>query len=523
MKILYAFLIMILILSCEEKKTPKPIIIQKIEVVENVKIIPIDSTKIESLKDSSLIAFYYGAKNNTFWLENENREKLISLIKSADTEGLFLKDFDIEKIIASEKNIQNLSNSALISYDFLLTKNLYRYLQKASKGYLNYNDLYTNWDLKPNEIDYKSLLLNFQKKDSFNYALNAILPSHIVYKKLKKALEIVNSFPAYNLNKIEIDQKIVLNDTIETIIEIKKHLMYWKDLKLLDTLTPIYDEETELAVKKFQMRHGLAIDGVIGFGTVQSLNYTKEDRKREIMLNMERWRWFPRKFEAEYLIINIPDYTLHLIQNKDTLATYKVITGKAARKTPVLSSKLSHLVFNPTWTIPPTILNNDVIPAAKKNINYFNTKNITVYNSNNKIVPATDWSTAKAKSYRYVQSPGASNALGLVKFMFPNRFSVYLHDTNSRGYFDKDIRDLSSGCVRVQYPFELAEYLLDDPEKWNLEMINEAVNTQKTISVNIQKEVFVHIFYWTAWSENGTLQFRDDLYNYNLNMLEMFN
>ena len=523
MRIFYTFLIVVLLLSCEEKKTPKPIVIQKVAPTEKAKIIPIDSSKIESLKDSSLIAFYHNANNNTFWLENDHREKLISLIKSADTEGLLLKDFDIKEITSSEENIQNLSDSALISYDFLLTNNLYRYLQKGSNGYLNYNELYTNWDLKPNTTDFKSLLLNFQKKDSFNYALNEIFPTHIVYKKLKKALEIINSFPEYDLNKIEIDQKIVLNDTIETMIEIKKHLMYWKDLKPLDTLTAIYDSVTELAVKKFQMRHGLAIDGVIGSGTVQSLNYTKEDRKREIMLNMERWRWFPRKFESEYLIINIPDYTLHLVQNKDTLVSYKVITGKAARKTPVLTSKLSHLVFNPTWTVPPTILNNDVIPAAKKNIDYFTTKNITVYDSNNKIVPATDWSASKAKSYRYVQSPGATNSLGLVKFMFPNRFSVYVHDTNSRGYFDKDIRALSSGCIRVQHPFELAEYLLDDSEKWNLEAINEVVNAQKTVSVNIPKDVFIYIFYWTAWSENGTLQFRDDLYNYNLNMLEMFN
>jgi murein L,D-transpeptidase YcbB/YkuD len=522
MRIFYVFLFIVVLISCERKKAPKPIVIPKTEIVEKGKIIPIDSLIISKLNDSSLIKFYNKAAYKTFWLANDNREKLISLLKTANTEGLLLKDFDLKLIETSEKNIQQLPDSLLVSYDILLTQNLLKFIKLASSGYLNFKDLYSNWDLKPTIFNIENSLLKFQKKDSFNLALNTILPTHIVYKKLKKALSIINALPDYKLEKIEIDHKIVLNDTNINMIEIKKHLIFWKDLKPLDTITEIYDEQTEQAVKKFQMRHGLATDGVIGIGTIHAFNHTKEDRKKEILLNMERWRWFPHTFESEYLIINIPDYTLHVIKNKDTINSYKVITGKAARKTPVLSSKLSHLVFNPTWTIPPTILNNDVIPAAKANINYFKNKNITIYNTNNQIITANDWSTAKAKSYRYVQSPGTSNSLGLVKFMFPNRFSVYLHDTNSRGYFDKDIRALSSGCVRVQYPFELAQYLLDDEDQWSIDAINEVVNSQKTVSVNFKKDIYIHILYWTAWSENGLLQFRDDLYNYNYDLLKNF-
>ncbi|RXP64592.1 peptidoglycan-binding protein [Lutibacter sp. HS1-25] len=518
MKIFIRLLIILVFVACEKKQAPKVVVVPKPIITKEGRIIPIDSSKIASFKDSSMIAFYQAIKNKTFWLANTDRKKLISLLKNADDEGLFLKDFDIKHIQSSEENIQQLADSLLINYDILLTENLNRYIKRASKGYLNPDSLYTNWDLNPNNINFKKLLLNFQKKDSFNYAVKAVLPNHIVYKKLKEALQIINKLPKYDLNKIEIEQKLVLNDTNEVLIDIKKHLIFWKDLHSLDTITPIYNEETELAVKKFQMRHGLATDGVIGIGTVQALNFTKEERKKEIIINMERWRWFPRNFEAEYLIINIPDYTLHVVKNADTIKTNKVITGKAARKTPVLSSKLSYLVFNPTWTIPPTILKNDVIPAARRDISYFKNKNITVYNASNQIVNANNWSAEKAKSYRYVQSPGKSNALGLVKFMFPNRFSVYLHDTNSRGYFDKDIRALSSGCIRVQYPFELAEYLLDDAEKWNLDAINKVVDNYKTVNVSFKKDIYIHVLYWTAWSENGVLQFRDDLYNYDLEL-----
>ncbi|MBK5209041.1 MAG: L,D-transpeptidase family protein [Flavobacteriaceae bacterium] len=518
MKLISVFFMLILLISCKEKVPPKVIMIQKIEITEAGKIIPIDSARIASIKDSSIMAFYNAIQNKTFWMKDSTRIKTISLFKHVEEDGLFPKEFDLKKIQNSEENIENLSNSDLVDYDILLTENLIRYVQKVSKGSLNPNKLYKNWELKENDINFKKLLLNFQKKDSFDYAVNEASPNHVVYKRLKTALKILNALPEDHFKKIEVKAKIVLNDSNPALIDIKKKLIYWKDLKPLDTVTPIYDEATELAVKTFQMRHGLAPDGVIGIGTIGALNFTKEQRKKQIITNMERWRWYPRVFEKEYFIINIPDYTLCVVKNSDTIRTHKVIIGKATRETPVLSSKLTHLIFNPTWTVPPTILRKDVIPAAARNPGYFSSKNITIYDSNNKVVSVDNWNNNRAKNYRYVQSPGSTNALGLVKFVFLNRFSIYLHDTNTRGFFEKDIRALSSGCIRVENPFELSEYLLDDPEKWNLEQITEAINTGKTKQVNLTKDVYIHIFYWTAWSENGRLQFRDDLYNLDMDL-----
>ena len=513
MKLISIFSILIILISCKERNLAKNFQIPLTEITKEGKIIPIDSTLLANIKDSNVLAFYNSNHNKTFWLTNSSREKIITLFNTIDQEGLFPKDFNLENINTTEKSIHNLLDSALVNYDILLTQNLSRYVQKVSKGSLNPNKLYSNWDLKENNINCKDLLLNFQKKDSFDYALTAVRPNHIVYKRLKQSLIIINNLTKENLEKIELTGKIVLNDTNAVLPNIKKKLIFWKDLKPFDSLNTIFDKDTELAIKRFQMRHGLAPDGVIGFGTIAALNITKEQRIAQIVANMERWRWYPRKFENEYLIINIPDYILHVIKNSDTIRTHKVIIGRAARKTPVLSSKLSYLIFNPTWTVPPTILKKDVIPAAIRDRNYFNKKSITIYNSINQVVNSTDWEIEKARNYRYVQSPGTHNALGLVKFIFPNRFTIYLHDTNSRGFFEKDIRALSSGCIRVQNPFELTEYILDDSENWNLEKINETINSGKTEEVNFNKDIYIHIFYWTVWSENGTLQFRDDLYN----------
>lgn len=518
MKLISVFFILLHLISCEQKKPPKIVQLPKIEITEAGKIITIDSAKIAKIKDSSVIAFYQANQNNTFWLTNSNRKNINELFNNLEQEGLFLKDFDLKKIENSEKNFENLTNSALVDYDVLLTENLSHYVQKVSKGNLDPNKLYSNWDLKENKINFKALLLNFQKKDSFDFALKATSPNHIVYKRLKIALKIINALPKYDFKNTEIKNKIVLNDTNDAIIEVKKKLIYWKDLNPLDSITPIYDEATEAGIKKFQMRHGLGTDGIIGGGTAGALNFTKEQRKKQIIVNMERWRWFPREFEREYVIINIPDYSLRVVQNSDTIRVHKVIIGRPSRKTPVLSSKLTHLIFNPTWTVPPTILRKDVVPAAIKNRNYFSSKNITIYDSNNRVVSPWQWSSGRARSYRYVQSPGEENSLGLVKFMFPNRFTVYLHDTNTKGFFEKDIRALSSGCIRIQNPFELTEYLLDDSEKWNLEKIFEAIGTNKTSQVPINKEVYIHVLYWTSWSENGILQFRDDLYSLDMDL-----
>lgn len=514
MKYTCILLVLISFLSCqqEKKKTVAQAPIPKVTLTTEGKIITIDSVLISQIKDSLVQSFYFKNQNQTAWLDYNCRESLIQELQNAAWEGLNPKDFDLKKIGKLEKAIGTLSDKELVAYDILLTENLNRYNQKVAKGSLNPKELYKDWDLKDNKINFEKLLLNFLKKDSFDYAIYEVKPNHLVYRQLKHSLKLLEKFPDKNFSKLEITDKIVLNDTNAILPEIKNRLAYWGDMRSQDSITSIYDETTLKGIKTFQSRHGLAPDGVIGKGTISALNYSKKKRKEQIIANMERWRWFPRTFENEYILINIPDYNLSLVKNRDTIDTHRIIVGKASRSTPILSSKLSYVVFNPTWTLPPTILKEDVIPAATKNRSYFATKNITIYDGSTK-VSAADWIPSKGRSYRYVQSPGANNSLGLVKIMFPNRFSVYLHDTNSRGYFGREMRSLSSGCVRVQNPFDLTEKLLQDSISWSKAKIDSVLVDAKTKNVNFTKDIYLHILYWTAWSEGNTLQFRDDIYN----------
>jgi murein L,D-transpeptidase YcbB/YkuD len=517
MRYLLLFLSLFLVISCKEKtvkKTPP----KKIETIQRDKpyegkILKIDTTLYAKFESQVLVDFYKKYNDETVWQSTEFRKTVLNEFKNAENEGLFPDDYRFDKLNKLENKIAQLDDKELVDYDLLLTYNLQKYIWHISQGKLNPKEIYDDWDLQTKKTDVNAVLLKAFKENNLQTTLDSCKPQHIVYKRLKKAMEILNSFPKDTLKTISSSEKISPNDTTKSMISIKRKLMYWKDLGKQDSLTSIYDAKTVEAVKKFQIRHGLAADGVIGKGTLNALNFSKTKRKNQIMANLERWKWFSQKMGNEYVIINIPDYKLLVVENNDTVRTHRTIVGTIKRKTPVLNSKLSYAVFNPTWTVPPTILKEDIIPATIKNRGYLASKNITVYDNAGNVVSASDWNPSKARGYRYVQSPGSFNSLGMVKIIFPNKYSVYLHDTNHRDYFEKWNRSLSSGCVRVDNPLELTSYLLKDSINYNLEKITEILKTGETKNASIKSPVYVHQWYWTAWSENNKLVFRDDIYN----------
>ncbi len=510
------FLLVFIFFSCgkESKKkqvTPVPVSIPMIQ--PEGKSVAIDTVLLNSYGSKILKEFYLSSGFKSVWQSNKDRKIILKQLLNSEEEGLNPDDYYVHKLQKFEKKYASLDDKNRGNYDILLTRSLQKYISHLSNGQLNPRNFYKDWDLKENVLDINQTIVVMLKSDSLQYKIEQLKPNHIVYKSLKKALKIINSFPKDDFKAIEITNKIVLNDTNPSLIDIKKRLIYWKEMKPKDSLSGIYDSITNEAMKKFQIRHGLAADGVIGKGTIAALNFSKRKRKEQILANLERWRWFPKEMGNEYVIVNIPDYKLILVKNNDTMRTHKVIVGRDKRPTPVLSSRLSNVILNPTWTVPPTILREDVIPSISRNRNYLAQTNMKVYDSNGNEVSANNWKLSNAKGYRYVQMPGTFNSLGMVKFSFPNRFSIYLHDTNHRDFFGKQKRSLSSGCVRVENPLKLAKYLLADEANWNIEKITETLQNGKTKAIKINNEVSVHILYWTAWSENNSLIFRDDIYN----------
>lgn len=486
------------------------------DTVLNITIRPVHPDLLKE-KSDSLKLYYQRFNFHEIWYCDENRKNLIDEIKFCHQEGLDPKDYSYEFIESLEDKRKDLSDEEIVKFDILLTESFEKLALHLHKGKLSPKELYKDWDLKTKEITLSPLLIKAIKEKKVGSVFKDLKQNHIVYQSLKKSLIELDKFPDTTFSKIVIKKdRIILNDTLPEMVKIKKRLAYWNDFKNNDSIiSGVYDTITYTAIKKFQGRHGLLQDGIIGKGTLNALNTTKKDRREQIIANLERWRWYPNNLGSQYIIVNLPQYTLHYVVNDDTISSHKTVVGTAKRKTPILTSKLSNFVFNPTWTIPPTIIKEDLTPSATKNRNYFPTRKLTIYDNKGHEVSPKEWNPARANSYRYVQKPGENNSLGLVKFNFPNSHLVYLHDTNHRDYFIKNYRSLSSGCVRVENPLALVKQILmkENSRKWNSSEIDSILKREKTKTVSVKDTVNIYIFYWTSWMENNQLQFRDDIYN----------
>ena len=280
----------------------------------------------------------------------------------------------------------------------------------------------------------------------------------------------------------------------------------------------IYTPGLQAAVKKFQERHGLTTDGLVGRRTLAALNVSVSDRIQQMQLNVERHRWLPDNYSNRYIITNIPDYKLRVVENGQTTLEMPVVVGKNKHKTPVFSSDMKHLVVNPTWTVPRSITNKELVPKELNNPGALQKSGFQVLGKNGKNlgfenVSPSDWQQERFP-YTLRQRPGKRNALGKVKFMMPNKYAIYLHDTPAKKLFAKERRAFSHGCVRVGNPVELANHLLNQ-EGWSGDKIDNLFARKKTKTVYFDENIPTHIVYLTSWvDESGDVQFREDIYGH---------
>lgn len=281
-----------------------------------------------------------------------------------------------------------------------------------------------------------------------------------------------------------------------------------------------YDDAVAAAVRRFQARHGLAADGVVGPRTLAALNVPVGVRVDQLRASLERARWVLYDPESEFLVVNVAGFRLYHVRRDEVVWSTRVVVGLPYRETPVFTSTMRYLVLNPTWTVPPTVLVQDILPEVRRNVSYLAGRNIDVLDAANaRVDPASiDWSSRAVLGYRYVQRPGPTNALGRVKFMFPNDYAVYLHDTPSRDLFARDSRAFSSGCIRVEDPLALAVTLLGDG--WSRERLEARIATGRTETVFFEP-MPVMLLYWTAdVSAAGVVAFHPDVYERDAALIE---
>jgi murein L,D-transpeptidase YcbB/YkuD len=303
------------------------------------------------------------------------------------------------------------------------------------------------------------------------------------------------------------------------VVQVRQRLLASGDLMVTSSDPGLYDDALLEAVKRFQARHGLAVDGVIGHGTIDALNVAAELRLASMIFNLHDLYEQPRDWGDDYVMVNIAAAQMELVQGGVSTASYNVIVGRTDRRTPELDSAINRLEFNPYWNVPAGIYQKDFLPKLRKDPSYLTRQNIRVFRtaeSPNEVDPnSVDWFSPEARQMRVRlrQDPGPENALGPAKFLFPNKYDVYLHGTNKPALFSKSARFLSSGCVRLPDPLGFAELLLKYDPQWTRARIDKAVKSGRNQGVALASPLPVHLVYDTAWVDAaGVVQFRTDVY-----------
>jgi murein L,D-transpeptidase YcbB/YkuD len=445
--------------------------------------------------------------------------QLLETISGVGAEGLRPTDYHLQALTTSLEAAEP-DPRRLADTDLLLTDAFLILAAHVVSGRVDPATFDPEWIAVRREVDVAALFDRVVSGEDLGGALRGLRPRHAGYEHLVEALsryrriEDEGGWP-----RLGPGPSIKPGMSDPAVAVLRRRLAITGDFSAGGVgEAGRFDETLVEALIRFQRRHGLDDDGVVGPKTREALGVSAAKRVRLIELNLERWRWLPRELGERHLMVNVPGFRLHVSESGEEVLAMRVIVGRTMRRTPVFSDLMRYLVFSPSWEVPPTILRQDKLPEIRRNPDYPVEQNMRVFQLSDgswaEVDPHTvDWSRATGATIRLRQRPGPNNALGLVKFMFPNSFNIYLHDTPSRELFSRSQRDFSSGCVRIEHPAELATYLLRDDPAWTAEAVTAAMRSGQERSVTLPRPIPVHIQYWTAWAgTDGTVEFRHDHY-----------
>ncbi len=468
------------------------------------------------------------------WQNQQNVEDLLNELKNIEDDGLNPEDYHLSHLLVIKLRLDDTETKdpkLLAEYDILLTDSLVRLCYHLQFGKVDPESLDPAWNMT-RQVRNRNPVEAVEKRlqtGTLAEGLRKIRPENDYYRQLKAALKKYREIQeAGGWEPVSEGPTLKPGMTDRRISQVRKRLAASGDFKGALTGSEYFDEELEKAVIRFQNRHRLEDDGVIGKNTYGALNTTAKNIIDQIRVNLERARWAFHKLPPDFIAVDIAGFRVYHFDGDNQNWTSKVQVGRPYRKTPVFKSKVKYIVFNPTWTVPPTILKKDILPKIQKDTNYLRKMKISVIDHKGRVVDpdSINWSKYSGKNIPYTlrQEPGPQNALGRIKFIFPNKHFIYLHDTPSRSLFGRKDRAFSSGCIRVDKDIELAKLLLDDPDKWSRENIIKLLDTNETRRVNLPKPKPVLLLYMTIlFDENNNIIFRKDIYNRDRAVLEGLN
>ncbi|MFW6283880.1 MAG: L,D-transpeptidase family protein [Desulfosalsimonas sp.] len=459
--------------------------------------------------------------------------EFIEAADNADHHGLLPDDYyhgclsEWQKRLASREAGRFIARN-LAAMDIMLSHAFFKYADHLAHGKVDPLSVYSGEIIEYPEKNETQKILDFlagiETPEDVGQALTALTPAGPGYKAAvgHQAARLEKRMASGGQKRIDTEKMLQKGDHSPAVLELRQILAAEGDLKNAEknSLSPVFDAELEKALMGFQKRHGLGADGVAGRQTMAALNRPLHDRMQTIRANLERRRWLPRKLGQRRIVINSAGFALNAWENQDRVLKMRVMAGTKSEMTPILSKDMARLVINPYWNVPPGILEKKVLPKIRKNPDYFAENHFELLSGwqshDTRVSPeAINWAEVYIRNFpgRLRQKPGPWNALGRIKFIFPNRLSIYLHDTPEQHLFQRRVRTFSSGCIRVEKPVELAVFILKNNPLWDQKRIEETIKSGKTEAVRVHDRVAVHLVYRTFWvSPGGVVNYRDDVY-----------
>jgi murein L,D-transpeptidase YcbB/YkuD len=474
-----------------------------------------------------LADFYMQRHYTAAWSDPDNVKQLLAGLASVDTDGLLPEDYHLGELKAMVDAPDQVGESPeqKASFDITATGAYVTALVQLARGKVDPVRLDPTWNFDPTAIDAQqgmSMLQTSIDERSVEQAFAMARPQNPLYGKLRDALAQLRTAAAQGGWSAIPDGPTLKPGIKDARVQALRSRMVasgYLDATLAHGQH--FDNALADAVKRFQADQYLDADGSVGAGTLASLNVSVEDRIGQVRANLERARWLLHSLQGTFVVVDVAGYKISYYRDGNPVWKSRVQVGKPYRSTPIFRSQITYVTFNPTWTIPPTILKNDVLPKIRSNPAYLANNRIRVLDSaGNTIAPASvNWSNPRGITLR--QDAGPGNSLGQVVIRFPNSFAVYLHDTPHQELFSKAKRDTSSGCIRVEHPLDLVELLFNDPEKWNRQAIDERLATRKTQNVTLPTTVPVLLAYWTVdIADDGKLSYKPDIYGRDAPLLQ---
>jgi L,D-transpeptidase YcbB len=472
-------------------------------------------------------AFYESNNNKKHWLHDRNPnpkfKAFVAEVKDAARYGMNADDYHIDQLDSAVNVLyknRKRTDAEMSALDIKITASFFLFTTHLLEGRIR-NPGAKDYIWKrgaPHEDDVELLLVNDTKKELRN-ELDDLQPKDRRYKALRQALEQYRKLDVISFKPIPESLRLKPGDSSKHVAAIRRRLILTDpEPRAAGTDSMLYDKELQQAVARFQTRHGLKANGLVDAELIQYLNIPFRNIADVIALNLERLRWNPHlPTKDEYIIVNVPEYMLRVYRDEKQTFEMKVVLGSEFNATPIFADTLKYIVFSPTWNVPPSIVEEEFLPRLKSNPTHYSA-DFTFFKNGKEIDPEDeDWKEAEKQlaSYQIIQSPGPANSLGHVKFVMPNNYRIYMHDTPADRLFNKQDRAFSHGCIRLEKPLEFAEYLLRDQKELNRKELIALMQRDEPQQVNLKRDYPVHIVYHTAWvDDDGLLNLRKDVYGH---------